>query len=168
MLARKDGVLTNFGKDISSFITDAIGHHGINVLTKSNAAKITEQDGQKVVHLENGDKIPADVVIWAIGRVPNTENLGLETVGVELTDRGYVVVDEYQNTSVNNIYSVGDMTGKVELTPVAIAAGRKLAARLFNKEVDAKLDYNDIPTVIFSHPPMGTIGLSEEAAIEIW
>lgn len=80
--------------------------------------------------------------------------------------KGYIIVDKYQNTSVPGIYAVGDNTGAVELTPVAVAAGRRLSERLFNNKPDEHLDYNNIPTVVFSHPPIGTVGLTEQQARE--
>jgi len=106
-----------------------------------------------------------DKVIWAIGRHPVVDILDLEKAGVQLTKDGHIKVDEFQNTTTPGIYAIGDVSGEAELTPVAIAAGRKLARRLFNNEPDLKQDYNNIPTVIFSHPPCGSIGLGEEEAI---
>jgi len=107
-----------------------------------------------------------NVLIWATGRVPLTDNLGLEKIGVQLRPSKTILVDEFQNTTVPGIYAVGDVTGQLDLTPVAIAAGRRLARRLFNNETKLKLDYANIPSVIFSHPPIGTVGLSEVAAKE--
>ncbi|KAI9279253.1 glutathione-disulfide reductase [Umbelopsis sp. AD052] len=107
-----------------------------------------------------------DCVLWAVGRVPNTKILNLDAAGVTTDKRGHIVVDEYQNTAVDGIFALGDVCGHAELTPVAIAAGRKLSDRLFGPEHlrDSKLDYNNIPTVVFSHPTAGTIGYTEEAA----
>ncbi|CAO3688834.1 unnamed protein product [Umbelopsis ramanniana] len=107
-----------------------------------------------------------DCVLWAVGRIPNTKILNLDAAGVTTDKRGHIVVDEYQNTAVDGIYALGDVCGHAELTPVAIAAGRKLSDRLFGPENlrDSKLDYNNIPTVVFSHPTAGTIGYTEEAA----
>jgi glutathione reductase (NADPH) len=109
-----------------------------------------------------------DHLIWAIGRKPATDGLGLEAAGVETDEKGYIKVDDYQNTSVENIYALGDVTGRVELTPVAIAAGRRLAARLYGPEQfrTAKLDYENIPSVVFAHPEVGAIGLTEPQAVE--
>uniref|UniRef100_A0A8C4EBV0 Glutathione reductase n=1 Tax=Dicentrarchus labrax TaxID=13489 RepID=A0A8C4EBV0_DICLA len=100
-----------------------------------------------------------DCLLWAIGRQPNTSGLNID-------ERGHIIVDEFQNTSRAGIYAVGDVCGKALLTPVAIAAGRKLAHRLFEGKKDSKLDYSTIPTVVFSHPPIGTVGLTEEEAIK--
>lgn len=105
-----------------------------------------------------------DCLLWAIGRKPSTEDLGLEHAGVERDAEGHVRVDEFQNTSGEGVYAVGDVTGRWPLTPVAIAAGRRLADRLFGGEPDARLDYEFIPTVIFSHPPIGTVGMTEDEA----
>lgn len=107
-----------------------------------------------------------DTVIWAIGRTPNTDNLALDTAGVITHPNGTIKVDEFQNTNIKGIYAIGDVTGQKELTPVAIAAGRRLALRLFANISDSKLNYENIPTVVFSHPPIGTVGLSEAEAKE--
>ncbi|MGC3772234.1 FAD-dependent oxidoreductase, partial [Enterococcus faecalis] len=105
-------------------------------------------------------------VIFGTGRQPNTDQLGLENTKVALDEKGYVKVDKFQNTTQNGIYAVGDVIGKIDLTPVAIAAGRRLSERLFNGQTDLYLDYNLVPTVVFTHPPVATIGLTEKAALE--
>ena len=105
-----------------------------------------------------------DTVLWAIGRTPNVRDVGLESAGVALDAEGFIAVDRYQNTSAPGIYAVGDVTGQAELTPVAIAAGRRLADRVFGGMTDRHLRYDVIPSVVFSHPPIGTVGLSEEEA----
>ena len=105
-----------------------------------------------------------DLLIWAVGRLPNTEGLNLAAAGVELDPRGYIGVDDFQNTSAPGVYAVGDVIGRVALTPVAIAAARRLADRLFGHQPDRRLSYENVPTVVFSHPPIATVGLSEEAA----
>ena len=107
---------------------------------------------------------PYDSVIWAIGRVPAVEGLGLERAGVNLDAYGFIVTDEYQVTSAAGTYAVGDVTGRAQLTPVAIAAGRRLGDRLFGGRPERHLDYNNIPTVVFGHPPIGTVGLTEDEA----
>ena len=107
-----------------------------------------------------------DSVIWAVGRSPNTGNLNLEAAGIEAMPNGVIPVDDYQNTNVRGIYAIGDVTGRVALTPVAIAAGRRLAERLFNNQADSKVDYTNIPSVVFSHPPIGTVGMTEAGARE--
>jgi glutathione reductase (NADPH) len=105
-----------------------------------------------------------DAVLWATGRRANVEGLGLQEIGVVLELDGTVAVDPFQATNVPNTYAIGDVTARPQLTPVAIAAGRRLADRLFGGQAEARVDYDAIPTVIFSHPPIGVVGLTEEQA----
>lgn len=107
-----------------------------------------------------------DAVVWAVGRAPNTETLELEAAGVEADGYGFVATDAWQNTNVGHIFALGDVTGRAALTPVAIAAGRRLADRLYGGMKDRRLEYECIPTVIFTHPPIGTVGLTEGQARE--
>ncbi len=107
---------------------------------------------------------PAIASFLLVVVLPNTDKLGLENTDVQLDEKGFIIVDKYQTTTADSIFAVGDVIGKLDLTPVAIAAGRRLSERLFNGQSDAYLDYNLVPTVIFTHPPIATIGLSEEAA----
>lgn len=124
-------------------------------------------DGSLRLQRQLGEPLAGyDAVLWAIGRAPLTGGLGLEQLGIILSETGHIPVDPYQNSAASGIYAVGDVTGHFELTPVAIAAGRRLAERLFGDQPDAKLDYENIPTVVFSHPPIGTVGLSEAQARE--
>lgn len=118
------------------------------------------------ITFEDGEIHTAEQVLWAVGRQPNLDGLNLEVTGVKLNDRGYIAVDEYQQTNVPGIYALGDVTGKIELTPVAIKTGRLLSERLFNGKEEAKMDFSLVPTVIFSHPAIGTVGLTEPEAIE--
>jgi glutathione reductase (NADPH) len=113
----------------------------------------------------NGQSLSGfDTVIWAIGRTPATADLNLEAAGVETDENGHIPTDAYQNTNVPGIYAVGDATGRAALTPVAIAAARRLADRLFGGKPERHLPYDNIPSVVFSHPPLGTVGLTEEQA----
>lgn len=122
-------------------------------------------DGLIRVEGEDGRVLEGfDCVLWATGRVPNVEALALENAGVALNAAHAIGTDAFQSTSAPGVYAVGDVTGISMLTPVAIAAGRKLADRLFGGDPSARLDYEDIPTVVFSHPPIGTVGLSEAMA----
>lgn len=127
---------------------------------------LKNDDGSLILTLENGHTQTVDCLIWAIGRKPATANLDLGRAGLKTDERGYIIVDKFQNTGVAGIYAVGDNTGRVELTPVAVAAGRRLSERLFNNKADEHLDYDNVPTVIFSHPPIGTVGLTEPQARE--
>lgn len=108
----------------------------------------------------------AQHVLWAVGRKPNVGNLNLEAAGISLAPSGHIAVNEYQETIASGIYALGDVTGEKELTPVAIKAGRLLAERLFQHKPTAKMDYTTIPTVVFSHPAIGTVGLTEDEAIK--
>uniref|UniRef100_H3AEP4 glutathione-disulfide reductase n=3 Tax=Latimeria chalumnae TaxID=7897 RepID=H3AEP4_LATCH len=176
LLIRFDKVLRNFDSMISSNCTQELEHAGIEIwrhvevksVKKSGAGlevtlKTTEP-GRKPVMNTIQD---VDCLLWAIGRSPNIERLKVDSVGLKLDEKGHIIVDEFQNTNRKGIYAVGDVCGKALLTPVAIAAGRKLAHRLFEGKEDSKLDYSNIPTVVFSHPPIGTVGLTEEEAARI-
>jgi glutathione reductase (NADPH) len=138
---------------------------GIELITGAVPERV-ERNDKISLHAADGRQFDDfDQLIWAIGRAPLVDGFGLEDAGVALNESGYIQVDEYQNTTVDGLYAVGDVTGLAELTPVAIAAGRRLSDRLFNAQSDRKLSYANIPTVIFSHPPIGTVGLSEPEAI---
>ena len=130
---------------------------------------VKKEDSTLEIHFSNGEIAAGyDCLVWAIGRHPNVEEIGLESVGVKLNKYGFIETDEFQNTSVPGIYSLGDVSGRVLLTPVAIAAGRHLAARLFKNQPNAKLNYDNVASVIFSHPPIGSVGISESKAIEVY
>lgn len=123
-------------------------------------------DGLMAVTLSDGTQLAGvDCLLAATGRKPLLEPLQLHKSGVAVDAKGYVTVDDYQRTNVDGVYAVGDVTGKIELTPVAIAAGRRLSDRLFDGQADAKLNYELVPTVVFSHPPIGTLGLTEKEAV---
>jgi len=167
LIIRHDKVLRTFDPAIQDTITPWMEKTGIHLHKKTNVVKVEGEKGKTLtVHTDKGDKIEVDVLLWAIGRHANTEGMGLEELGVKLDKKGDVVVDEYQNTNVKGITSIGDVQGKALLTPVAIAAGRRLSNRLFGPEKfkNDKLDYTNIPTVVFSHPTIGTVGLTEPEA----
>ncbi|KAI0259914.1 glutathione-disulfide reductase [Gloeopeniophorella convolvens] len=169
LIARYDKVLRTFDPSVQDVLLPWMEHTGINFHGNSKVVKVEGQRGGPLtVHLNSGKTVEVDTLIWAIGRSPNTDNLGLQDVGVKLDQHGNIVVDEWQETNVKNVFSIGDVQGKALLTPVAIAAGRRLSNRLFGGEKykNDKLDYNNIPTVVFSHPPIGTVGLTEPQARE--
>ncbi|WP_164966489.1 FAD-dependent oxidoreductase, partial [Streptococcus oralis] len=139
---------------------------GLPLHTHKVPVKLEETEQGITIHFEDGSSHTANQVIWATGRRPNVDGLELEKAGVTLNQRGFIQVDEYQNTVVDGIYALGDVTGEKELTPVAIKAGRTLSERLFNGKTNAKMDYTTIPTVVFSHPAIGTVGLTEDQAIK--
>ena len=125
-------------------------------------SKVEKQsNGELVVTLNTGEVLPsANVLLWAVGRAPNTGNLGCADIGVTMDTAGHVVVDEFQNTNIPGVFALGDVAGKALLTPVAIAAGRRLSHRLFDNKKTLKLDYDNIPSVVFSHPPVSSICLN--------
>lgn len=174
LFIRHDTFLRHFDPMIQESVTKEYERLGVKLHKKSQASKIEKQsDGKLTVTYKDNDgneSVVSDVddLIWAVGRTPETDGIGLKEAGVKINDKGYIEVDEYQNTAVDNIFALGDVTGQVELTPVAIAAGRKLAARLFggSQFSTAKLNYDNIPSVVFAHPEVGSIGLTEPEAIE--
>jgi len=137
---------------------------GVSIVKSFPVDSVTREENGIVLHHDGKNLDPVDSIIWAIGRQPRTADLGLEQAGVTVDQHGYIPVDEYQKTNVDSIFAVGDATGAAQLTPVAIAAGRRLADRIYNNMSGRKMDYSLIPTVVFSHPPIGTIGLTEEQA----
>ncbi|RKP06026.1 glutathione reductase [Thamnocephalis sphaerospora] len=185
LFTRHHHILRSFDAIIGDTVLKEMVHSGINHVAHSFVRSVERtEDGALRVHYAHqarGDASPkdgetplvheemvVDTLLWAIGRSPHVESLGLEKAGVKLNDKGYIVSDEYQNTHVPSVYALGDVCGIALLTPVAIAAGRKLSDRLFGgpEHHQAKLDYKDIPSVIFSHPPSGSVGLSEAEARE--
>ncbi|MGC9422512.1 glutathione-disulfide reductase [Vibrio sp.] len=167
LFVRKESPLRSFDPMLIDTLTEVMKNEGPTLHTHSIPKEVVkEADGSLTLHLENGDSQNVDTLIWAIGRHPATDQINLAATGVETTEQGYIKVDQYQNTNVPGIYCVGDiMQGGIELTPVAVKAGRQLSERLFNNKPEAKMDYDLVPTVVFSHPPIGTIGLSEPDAI---
>jgi glutathione reductase (NADPH) len=141
---------------------------GVEIVTNAWPAAADGVAGAEVgIAVRDGRRIgPFDCLLWAIGRAPAVKDLQLERAGVQLDAYGFIVTDKYQTTSAAGIYAIGDVTGRAALTPVAIAAGRRLADRLFGAQPDRHLDYHNIPTVVFGHPPIGTVGLTEQAARE--
>ncbi|QYK01270.1 glutathione-disulfide reductase [Shewanella psychrotolerans] len=168
LFVRKHAPLRSFDPMLSEALMESMATDGLALHTHSvPQSVIKNDDGSLTLNLESGEQYQVDTLIWAIGRKPSTDNIGIENTDVKLNDKGYVVVDEQQNTTAKGIYCVGDIIeGGVELTPVAVKAGRLLSERLFNGMTDAKMDYSLIPTVVYSHPAIGTMGLSEPEAIE--
>ncbi|KAK2777699.1 Glutathione reductase [Onygenales sp. PD_12] len=174
MFIRGETFLRKFDPMVQTTMTKRYEDVGVVVHKGFEGFEKVEQvsDGvgaEKVLRLtgKNGEVFEVNELLWAIGRAPAVEGLGLEKAGVKTKEGGYVVVDEFQNTSAPGVYALGDVTGQAELTPVAIAAGRQLGNRLFGPPElkSSKLSYADIPTVVFSHPEVGTTGLTEPEAI---
>lgn len=166
LYVRKESPLRSFDPMIIETLTEVMTTEGPTLHTHSVPKEvIKEADGNLTLHLENGQSQNVDTLIWAIGRHPATDAINLAATGVATNVQGYIKVDEYQQTNVAGIYCVGDiMEGGIELTPVAVKAGRQLSERLFNGKTNAKMDYKLVPTVVFSHPPIGTIGLTTQEA----
>jgi len=166
MLLRRDHFLSAFDSMLRDTLMEEMSNAGVNLMTQTSIQSVEKQhNGQLRLHCNNGIVLEdVDSLIWAIGRTPNTQDLNLKSAGVHHDEHGFIPADEFQVTNVDHIYAIGDVTNKAPLTPVAIAAGRRLSDRLFNNQADRKLDYENIPTVMFSHPPIGTIGLTEEQA----
>ncbi|MBU6476943.1 MAG: glutathione-disulfide reductase [Xanthomonadaceae bacterium] len=166
-LITRSGLLTHFDADLGRALGTLMQAEGI-VHHENCAVRGVRRDGDALWldctdHAPHG---PYDCVISAIGRVPNIESLRLDAAGVAVNSANEIVTDEFENTSAKGVCALGDVNGKRQLTPVAIAAGRQLADRLFNGKPDAHLDYSCIPSVVFSHPPIGSVGLSEAEARE--
>ncbi|VNI35091.1 glutathione reductase [Streptococcus pneumoniae] len=166
LFVRRDRPLRGFDSYIVEGLVKEMERINLPLHTHKVPAKLEKTAKGITIHFEDGTSHTASQVIWATGRRPNVKSLQLEKAGVTLNERGFIQVDEYQNTVVEGIYALGDVTGEKELTPVAIKAGRTLSERLFNGKTTAKMDYSTIPTVVFSHPAIGTVGLTEEQAIK--
>ena len=165
LLYRGEKILRGFDEDVRDHLTAEMKKKGIDIICGEVFTKIEKKDGVLHGTLTNGDVIEADQIMFAIGRAPYTEGLGLEHAGVELKANGAIKVDEYSKTSVDHIYAVGDVTDRVALTPVAIREGHAFADTVFGGK-DVKVDHSLIPTAVFSQPEIGTVGLTEAQARE--
>ena len=162
---RHERLLRHFDEMPALTLMDEMRADGVTLLDHAVPARVLQDDAGLSLALEDGRTVgPYDCILWAIGRGPRVEGLGLEHAGVALDAAGYIVADSYQRTSVEGVFAIGDVTGREQLTPVAIAAGRRLADREFGGAAGRHLDYRLIPSVIFSHPPIGTVGLTEGQA----
>lgn len=165
LAVRKDSIIRSFDSMLGEQLMEAMQKDGVTIETGAIPAEVEKSDEGITLRTTDGRSFgPVDCLIWAIGRDPNTANLALANAGVEADDRGFVPVDKYQQTNIEHIFALGDMTGAAALTPVAIAAGRRLADRLYGGMTGRHLDFQLIPTVVFSHPPIGTVGLTEDEA----
>ena len=164
---RTQKFLRGFEDILYENLAAAMQADGVTISTEFTAAKIEKLNGKLTVHGEAGQELEGfNEVIFAIGRTPATSDIGLKAAGVEVNSRGYIPVNKFQETNVAGIFALGDVTGQAELTPVAIAAGRRMADRIYDGQTDRHLSYENIATVVFSHPPIGTIGLTEAQARE--
>ena len=165
IVVRKEGIVRSFDAMLGEEVMLAMQNSGIRFDTRVIPASVEKQDDGLVMTSEDGRRFgPVDCVLWAIGREANSDTLALDAAGVKTDAQGFIPVDKFQATNVDHIFALGDVTGAQALTPVAIAAGRRLADRIYGKMEGRHLDYRLVPTVIFSHPPMGTIGMTEAEA----
>jgi glutathione reductase (NADPH) len=165
LFIRKDHPLMSFDAMLGKSLMREMRERGITVHTHVIPASVREASGLKTLVAEDGREFSGfDCVQWGVGRAANVAELELSKAGVAVDDGDYVVTDGFQNTNVPGVYAIGDVTGRAALTPVAIAAGRRLSDRLFGGKTDRHLEYRMIPTVVFTHPPIGTVGASEAEA----
>lgn len=169
LFVQGEQLLGRFDAEVTAQLAENLRQQGVRLHFEYRANRIW-RDGDGLLRLGGTGELCADQrfdqVFFAIGRRGNTRGLGLEKVGVEVGEHGEILVDDFQDTAVPSLHAVGDVAGRVGLTPVAIAAARKLMDRLYGGRADARLDYDNIPSVVFSHPPLGAVGLAEEEARE--
>lgn len=166
LLLRREHLLRSFDAMLREALMEEMLNAGVSIMSGTQVKSVEQQDDASLcLNLSNGQKLEGiATLIWAIGRTPNTADLNLAAAGVAMDDQGFIPSDDYEQTNVPGISSLGDVNGKAALTPVAIAAARRMADRLYGGMEGRKLDYSLIPTVVFSHPPIGTVGLTEAEA----
>jgi glutathione reductase (NADPH) len=164
LVYRGDRLLRAFDHDLSAQVEKGLANRGVRVVKNTVFTKIEEAEGAKRLHLKSGEALDTDLVFWAIGRRPSTEGLGLEAAGVELDQQGAVIVDRHSRTSVPSVFAIGDVTNRVNLTPVAIREGAAFARTEFGG-TPTMMDYRFIPNAVFSQPPVGSVGYAEEEAV---
>jgi glutathione reductase (NADPH) len=165
LVYRGENILRGFDDDVREHLRSEMTKRGIKVVTQKTVTGIEKVEHGLCVALSDNESTMVDQVMFAIGRRPNIHGLGLENAGVVVTERGAVAVDEYSRTSVPHIYAIGDVTDRINLTPVAIREGHVFADNVFGGK-NIKIDFSDIPTAVFSEPEVGTIGLTEMQARE--
>ncbi|HEV7611986.1 MAG TPA: glutathione-disulfide reductase [Steroidobacteraceae bacterium] len=165
LFIRKAHLLMSFDAMLGKSLMREMSEQGIGIHPYVVPVSVQERSGLKTLAAADGREFSGfDCLLWAIGRTANVADLDLGNAGIAADDCGFVVTDGFQNTSVPGIYAIGDVTGRAALTPVAIAAGRRLSDRLFGGKSERRLEYSMIPTVVFTHPPIGTVGASEAEA----
>ncbi len=160
--------LRGFDDSVREFVKEELPKKGVNICFNTNVEKIELDGDQRVLHLQDGTRMTADLVMYATGRHPNSSNMGLESAGVAMGDNGQVLINDYYQTNVENIYAIGDVTDRIQLTPVAIEEGMCIANNLFTDRPKKKLNYDNIPTVVFCQPNIGTVGPTEAQAVEVY
>lgn len=162
-IIRAEQVLRGFDEDVRAALAEEMAKHGIDVRPHTRVTAIAPNGDGLRVALDDGSSVTADQVLYATGRAPNTRDIGLQVAGVALNDAGAVIVDDWNRTSVDSVFAVGDCTDRINLTPVAIAEGRAFAETHFNRN-PMQVDYANVPSAVFSEPPVGCVGLSEAQA----
>ena len=169
LVLRTGSALKQFDAMLGESMLKILGEAGVTIQTQAIPEALRGGPHDLRLAVRDGRQLgPYDCVLWAIGRASAVADLGLTNAGVECDAEGFIATDKYQLTSTAGIYAIGDVTGRAQLTPVAIAAGRRLSDRLFGGKADRHLDYHNIPTVVFGHPPLGTVGLTEREARECY
>lgn len=158
--------LRNFDDSIRKFIKHELPKKGVKLQFETQVESIERQGETRRLVFADGNTMDADLVLYATGRKPNTANLNLQSVGIELGRNGEVLVNDEYQTNVPNIYAIGDVTDRIQLTPVAIEEGMCIANNLFTDKPKKRMNYNNIPTAVFCQPNIGTVGLTEGQALE--
>ena len=165
LFIRKDHLLMSFDAMLGKSLMREIRNQGMTIHPHVVPAAVSERLGLKILTAADGREFSGfDCLLWAVGRRANVAGLDLARARVAVDDWDFVITDGFQNTNLPGVYAIGDVTGRAALTPVAIAAGRRLSDRLFGNKADSRLEYRMIPTVVFTHPPIGTVGASEAEA----
>ncbi|WP_303784170.1 FAD-dependent oxidoreductase, partial [Sandarakinorhabdus limnophila] len=163
LINRSETILRGWEPALSDRLLQISMAKGLNFKLNCRLDRVEKTEAGLVLHFADGKTMETDVVLWALGRVPNVEGLGLEDVGVALNEKGAIAVDADNRTNVPTIFAVGDVTDRVQLTPVAIREGHSFADRQFG-EKNWHVDYNAIPSAVFSNPPLGSVGMTEAQA----
>jgi len=167
LVIRRENFLREFDEIVSSTLTQIMHDEKLKIINNTDLKELKSANGKiSVTSKDDQDLGEFDQIIWAIGRKPLSEGLNCQNAGIEVDKRGYIPTDKWQATNVENIFAIGDVTGREQLTPVAIAAGRRLAERLYAGKKDSHLNYDNIASVVFSHPPIGAVGMTEAQARE--
>jgi len=163
-IIRADNILRGFDDSVRTGLREEMTKKGITIHSGINVTNIEKQnDGRFRMSFDNAEPLDTDLIMYATGRAPNTNGIGLEDVGVELDRNGAIIVDDYSKTNIDNIYAIGDVTDRMNLTPVALAEGMAFAKTLYDN-TPVSMAYDNIPSAVFSQPPIGTVGLTEEQA----
>src|SRR5450631_627583 len=165
LVYRGENILRGFDDDVREHLRGEMVKRGIKIITKQTVAAIEKVDNGYDVELSDNEQVMADLVMFATGRKPNVHGLGLEAADVKLGETGGIAVDAYSKTTVENIYAVGDVTNRINLTPVAIREGHAFADSVFGG-MPTKVDHSNVPTAVFSEPEIGVVGLTEAQARE--